>query len=67
VKEAADIVTVSRKLAEEDLMIPAVILDDAAIVLSKYSQVPRASDKETMRLAIEFVKYVQTIGRVLDA
>jgi len=40
-------------------MIPAVILDDAAVVLSKCSQVPRASDKETMRLATEFVEYFQ--------
>ena len=59
VKEAADLVTVSGKLAEEGLMIPAVILDDAAVVLSRYSQVPWASDKETMRLATEFVKYFQ--------
>jgi hypothetical protein len=59
VKETADLVTVSGKLTEEGLMIPAVILDEAAVVLSKFSQVPRASDKETMRLATEFVEYFQ--------
>jgi hypothetical protein len=59
VKEAAELVTVTGKLAEEGLIVPAVIFDDAAVTLSKYSQVPWASDKETMKLATEFVKYFQ--------
>jgi len=59
VKEAADLITVTGKLAEEGLIIPAAIFDDAAVTLSKYSQVPWASDKESMKLATEFVKYFQ--------
>jgi len=58
-REAADLITVSSKLAEEGLIVPAAIFDDAAVTLSKYSQVPWASDRETMRLATEFVKYFQ--------
>jgi hypothetical protein len=59
VKEAADIITVTSKLAEEGLIIPAAVFDDAAVTLSKYSQVPWASDRESMKLATEFVKYFQ--------
>jgi hypothetical protein len=59
VKEAAELVAVTGRLAEEGLIVPAVIFDDAAVTLSKYSQVPWASDRETMRLATEFVKYFQ--------
>jgi hypothetical protein len=59
VKEAAELVAVTGRLAEEGLIVPATIFDDAAVTLSKYSQVPWASDRETMRLATEFVKYFQ--------
>ena len=59
VKEAAELITITNMIAEEGLIVPAVIFDDAAVTLSKYSQVPWASDKETMKLATEFVKYFQ--------
>jgi hypothetical protein len=59
VKEAAELVAVTGRLAEEGLIVPAAVFDDAAVTLSKYSQTPWASDRETMRLATEFVKYFQ--------
>jgi hypothetical protein len=58
-REAADLIAVTGRLAEEGLIVPAAVFDDAAVTLSKYSQTPWASDRETMRLATEFVKYFQ--------
>jgi hypothetical protein len=58
-KEAVKLLVSADKAAEEGLMVPAVIIDDVGAIMPKYTLVPWASDKETMKLAILFIRYFQ--------
>lgn len=57
--DSVKLLIVADKVAEEGLMIPAVIIDDAAAVMSKYDIVPYLADANTRKLAAAFIKYFQ--------
>lgn len=57
--DSSIILTTADTIAEEGLLIPAVIIDDAGATISKYDTVPYLTDKKTLKLTMMFTKYFQ--------
>jgi len=57
--EAVKLLIATDKVAEEGLMVPAVVIDDVGAILPKYAIVPWASDKQTAKLSVLFTEYFQ--------
>jgi hypothetical protein len=58
-REAVWLAVVSQAVAEEGLLIPAVVVDDVGAFMSKYKTVPGLADMETRRMITAFMEYYQ--------
>ena len=57
--EALRLMYAANVAAEEGLLVPAVVVDDVGVFMSKYKTVPGLADVETRRLVSAFVEYYQ--------